>query len=141
RFVHLLAGAAGAVRDRDHRRVVAAIPGLRAAGLLAAAAALCRGVARDAADAVLRRRGDLLAAEIDAACTPDVMTRGGDRTPLSDREREVAVAAAQRLRNREIAERLGLSVRTVENHLANVYRKLGVTGRDDLAAALDAAGL
>jgi len=141
RFVHLLAEAAGAVRDRDHRRVVAAIPALRAAGLHAAAAALCRGVARDAADAVLRRRGELLAAEIDAACTPDVMTRGGDRTPLSDREREVAVAAAQRLRNREIAERLGLSVRTVENHLANVYRKLGVTGRDDLAAALDAAGL
>ncbi|MAO79232.1 LuxR C-terminal-related transcriptional regulator [uncultured Nocardioides sp.] len=59
---------------------------------------------------------------------------------LSPRELEVARLAAARLRSREIAERCGLSVRTVDNHLARVYRKLGVGGRDDLPDALAALG-
>jgi DNA-binding NarL/FixJ family response regulator len=37
--------------------------------------------------------------------------------------------------NRDIAERLNVSVRTVENHLAAVYRKLGIAARDELPAA------
>ena len=41
--------------------------------------------------------------------------------------------------SKEIAERLYLSVRTVNNHLQNVYSKLGVGGRRQLAAALTAA--
>ena len=36
----------------------------------------------------------------------------------------------------EIAEQVGLSVRTVDNHLTRVYRKLGIAGRDELAEAL-----
>ncbi len=55
---------------------------------------------------------------------------------LSSRETEIARLAAQRVRSREIGERLGLSVRTVDNHLARVYRKLGVGGRDELAGLL-----
>lgn len=55
---------------------------------------------------------------------------------LSPREAEIARLAAQRVRSREIGDRLGLSVRTVDNHLARVYRKLGVAGRDELAALL-----
>ncbi|CAM5386125.1 hypothetical protein STANM309S_03943 [Streptomyces tanashiensis] len=38
--------------------------------------------------------------------------------------------------SREIAETYVLSVRTVEHHLGRIYRKLGVTGRADLAAVL-----
>ena len=57
-------------------------------------------------------------------------------TPLTSREREIAARAADRLSNREIAERLVVSVRTVENHLARVYVKLGVDGRRDLRDAL-----
>ncbi|MGV3563002.1 MAG: LuxR C-terminal-related transcriptional regulator [Nocardioides sp.] len=59
---------------------------------------------------------------------------------LSPRELEVARLAAARLRSKEIADRCRLSVRTVDNHLARVYRKLGVTGRDDLPDALAALG-
>lgn len=59
---------------------------------------------------------------------------------LSPRELEVARLAAARLRSREIAENCGLSVRTVDNHLARVYRKLGVSGRDDLPDALASLG-
>jgi DNA-binding CsgD family transcriptional regulator len=41
--------------------------------------------------------------------------------------------------NREIAERLYLSVNTVQTHLAHVYRKLGITRRWQLIAREDAA--
>ena len=55
---------------------------------------------------------------------------------LSAREFDVARLAASRLRSKEIAEQVGLSVRTVDNHLARVYRKLGIAGRDELAEAV-----
>jgi DNA-binding NarL/FixJ family response regulator len=38
--------------------------------------------------------------------------------------------------NRQIAEELFLSVRTIENHLQRVYEKLGIRSRTELAAAL-----
>lgn len=56
--------------------------------------------------------------------------------PLTRREREVATLAASGLANRDIAERLVVSLRTVENHLHAAYAKLGVTGRKDLGAIL-----
>ncbi len=62
-------------------------------------------------------------------------------TPLAPREREIAQLAAARWRSREIAERLGISARTVDNTLTRLYRKLDVAGRDELAARLDDLGL
>jgi DNA-binding CsgD family transcriptional regulator/tetratricopeptide (TPR) repeat protein/DNA-binding winged helix-turn-helix (wHTH) protein len=56
--------------------------------------------------------------------------------PLTRREREVAELAAGRMSSRTIADRLLLSVRTVDNHLQRVYDKLGLRGREDLAAAM-----
>jgi NarL family two-component system response regulator LiaR len=53
--------------------------------------------------------------------------------PLSNREQEVLTLLAQGLSNKEIAQRLYLSVRTVEGHLANVYGKLGVHSRTEAA--------
>jgi DNA-binding CsgD family transcriptional regulator len=53
---------------------------------------------------------------------------------LSPREREVAAAVAAGLGNLEIAERLGLSVKTVEKHLARIYARLGLRSRAQLGA-------
>lgn len=55
---------------------------------------------------------------------------------LSDREHEILLLAAEGLDNTAIADRLGLSVRTVERHLQNVYLKLGLSGRTARAASV-----
>lgn len=55
---------------------------------------------------------------------------------LTDGERRVAELAASGATNREIAETLLVALRTVEIHLTSAYRKLGVTGRTELAAGL-----
>jgi pimeloyl-ACP methyl ester carboxylesterase/DNA-binding CsgD family transcriptional regulator len=53
---------------------------------------------------------------------------------LSPREREVLELVAEGRTNSEVAERLVLSVRTVERHLLNAYAKLGARGRADAIA-------
>ena len=101
--------------------------------LAAAAAYRSDGLARPAS-AMARR-----AAELAATCG-DVRTPGlsvGTATErLTRREREVAAMAAAGASSREIAAKLVLSVRTVDNHLQNAYSKLGVTRRDELAQIL-----
>ncbi|MEO3811532.1 LuxR C-terminal-related transcriptional regulator [Sphaerisporangium sp. B11E5] len=71
----------------------------------------------------------------------------GARTPalvglslpgLTKRQTEIAVLASQGLTNREIAERLVVSIRTVANTLYTVYERTGVTGREDLAHVMAA---
>jgi DNA-binding CsgD family transcriptional regulator len=59
---------------------------------------------------------------------------------LSAQERRVATMANDGLSNREIAEALFLTRRTVEMHLTGAYRKLDVAGRGELPAALAAGG-
>ncbi len=58
---------------------------------------------------------------------------------LTRREVEIATLAAQGLRDKDIANELVLSVRTVESHLATAYRKLGITSRRELGDALATA--
>ena len=58
---------------------------------------------------------------------------------LSPQERRIASLATEGLSNREIAEALFLTRRTVEMHLTGAYRKLGVSGRGELSQALGAA--
>jgi DNA-binding NarL/FixJ family response regulator len=53
----------------------------------------------------------------------------GDISDLSSREREVLELVAAGLSNEAIAERLGISVRTVERHLSNLYAKLRLSGK------------
>jgi pimeloyl-ACP methyl ester carboxylesterase/DNA-binding CsgD family transcriptional regulator len=57
------------------------------------------------------------------------------REPLTAREVDVLELVADGLHNDEIADRLGLSPRTVERHLANSYAKLELSGRSARAAA------
>ena len=56
----------------------------------------------------------------------------GPLAPLSAREREIADLVAAGRTNREIAEQLVLSTRTIEAHLRNIYGKLGVRSRVEL---------
>ena len=62
--------------------------------------------------------------------------------PLTERERQVALAVTKGIGNRAIARELGIAVETVKHHLSNVYGKTGVNGRLALAIHLlhDAAG-
>ncbi|HKE74275.1 MAG TPA: LuxR C-terminal-related transcriptional regulator, partial [Acidimicrobiales bacterium] len=81
------------------------------------------------------RRARVLADRCEGARTPALAGAPG-AVPLTAREREVAVLAASGATSRTIAERLYLSVRTVDNHLGRAYDKLGVTSRAELSEAL-----
>ena len=65
------------------------------------------------------------------------MQATGERTRLTPAERETALLAANGRSNKEIADELTLSVRTIEGRLQRVYEKLGLSHRRDLAAAFD----
>ena len=66
----------------------------------------------------------------------EVRDEGDQVQGLTKQENRVARMAAQGLTNRQIAETLHLTRRTVELHLSSAYRKLGITGRAELVAAL-----
>ena len=84
------------------------------------------------------RRSTTLAAACEGARTPGLVTSASARAALTPRELEIARLAATGLGDKQIAARLYLSHRTVENKLHAVYAKLGVSGRSELASALDA---
>lgn len=114
------------------------------ADLLAAEAAADAAVARRQAGEARaatggERRAHTLAEGCESPVTPAL--RGiRARAALTPGEREAALLAVRGLSNREIAERLYVSVRTVGNRLQRVYEKLGINRRSDLAEALDDAG-
>ena len=59
--------------------------------------------------------------------------RARDRSPLSHREREIVALVAQGYKNKEMAEKMFISEQTVKNHLHNIFDKLGVSDRLELA--------
>lgn len=131
---------ATALRDRRPADVVPAARRAARAGLVTVAIdGMLIALGMPASDDVHTRLQSAitrLAAGVDA---PALQRR--DLPSLTAREREVARGAANRLRSREIADRLNVSVRTVENQLYSVYRKLGVASRDELRDAMERLGL
>jgi ATP/maltotriose-dependent transcriptional regulator MalT len=85
--------------------------------------------------AIAGAKADRLAKSCEGTRTP-ALTAAAHPLPLSDREREVATLAARGLTNREIADRLVVSVRTVEGHLYRIGTKLGISDRRQLATVL-----
>ncbi len=93
---------------------------------------------RRGGDDAIGRRARELAAQCQGAQTPALATVAP--TLLSPRQREIARLAARGDPSKVIARALGLSVRTVDNHLHVIYRRLGVSGRANLAGRLDDIG-
>jgi DNA-binding CsgD family transcriptional regulator len=113
--------------------------------------------------AALRRAGTPTAARQPLRQALDLAARCG-ATPLAERAREEALAtgarprkpwisgvhaltpselrvarlAAQAMRNRDIAQALFITTKTVSDHLSNAYRKLNIDNRDQLASAMTA---
>jgi ATP/maltotriose-dependent transcriptional regulator MalT len=83
------------------------------------------------------RRSTDLASRCERVRTPALRTAVAARAVLRPRELEIARLAAEGLSNKEIAGRLFLSYRTVENHLHAAYERLGVKNRAGLAQALE----
>jgi len=71
------------------------------------------------------------AAPGDLAASGSGKTR--ERSPLSQREREIVQLVAQGYKNKEMAEKMFISEQTVKNHLHNIFDKLGVSDRLELA--------
>ncbi len=147
--------AAGLVAD-DHARLTESVAVLarsparleRAHSLAALGAALRRGgraaEAREplgAALALARGCGALALAEhayeeltATGARPRKILRAGADA--LTATERRVAQLAVDGMSNRDIAQALFVTVRTVETHLSHAYRKLGIGSRHELPAAL-----
>jgi DNA-binding CsgD family transcriptional regulator len=131
-----------AVRAHDARELAAAADDFAALGAMLLAAEAAAGAAEAysrsgeprAAAAALRRSG-VFAATCEGASTPGLIHTGA-AVPLSGREREIVILAVKGLASKDIADRLYLSVRTVNNHLQHAYAKLGVSSRAGLAQAL-----
>lgn len=98
-----------------------------------------------------QRRGGVKASAAATAQARDLLRRCGPvdtpplrflgrSVPLSDRERTIAGLAAGGLQDKEIAERLCVSVRTVGNTLYRVYRKVGAANRRELQLLMAPSG-
>lgn len=143
RLIAALRGLAAGVVDGDADRTLAAARIVASAGM--------RPTARDALRHVLARRRSLhpelrrrilsyaesLDTGIDAPRLHPARRTASAADLPTPRERAVADLAARRLSNDEIAAELGISVRTVENHLSRFYAKTG-TDRRGLRAGIPA---
>jgi ATP/maltotriose-dependent transcriptional regulator MalT len=108
---------------RRQRRITESRPHLRAA--------------RDMFDAIgVQPWADKARAELRASGERIPESARTPRQPLSAQELQIAQMAASGLSNREIADRLFLSHRTVGAHLYRVFPKLGIVSRSELARAL-----
>jgi DNA-binding CsgD family transcriptional regulator len=138
-LVPLMARHARALAANNAAALLDATSGFEDIGMLlhAAEAAAASGRAYQAASEPGRAeaawaRSRALAARCEGATTPVLRRVPG--SPLTRREEEIAILAARGMSDSSIAAKTRISVRTVHAHLRNVYAKLGITGREELAA-------
>jgi len=142
RLAATIAAHASAVRDRDAAGIVAASEQFESIGALLSAADAAAQAAVAYEDSDDRRRSveaaasaNRLAAECGGIRTP-ALDLAAHPLPLTVREREIANLVAAGLSNRDIADRLVVSVRTVEGHLYRACIKLDISDREELAALI-----
>jgi len=123
----------GLLAAADRFEAIGALLFAAEAATSAAHALQRKGRQRASAAALARAAG--LAERCDSPRTPGLLT-ARSVVPLTAREREICVLAAEGVTSPEIARRLYLSVRTVNNHLQRAYIKLGVSTRAALADAV-----
>lgn len=140
--VTLLADHATAVAGRDAESLVEVARRFGSSGyrLLAAEAAaqaaeFHRRIGRSESARRAAALGTTLLPEGAGAATPALTELTLD-VGLTPREREISLLAARGASSQDIADRLGLSRRTVDNRLTRVYAKLGIAGRAELADVL-----
>jgi DNA-binding NarL/FixJ family response regulator/DNA replicative helicase MCM subunit Mcm2 (Cdc46/Mcm family) len=142
RLASAIGAHAAAVRDRDAVKMWEAAQQFEQIGALlsAADASAQAAVAFEACDD--RRRSveaaaaaARLAAECGGLRTP-ALDLAAHPLPLTVREREIANLVAAGLSNKDIADRLVVSVRTIEGHLYRACIKLDISDREDLAAMI-----
>ncbi|WP_330253554.1 LuxR C-terminal-related transcriptional regulator [Nocardia sp. NBC_00565] len=81
-------------------------------------------------------RAQVIAFALNEERDQDTAARSAATSELSPRERDIASYVAEGLSNKEIANLMVLSVRTVEGHVAHLLRKLGITRRQQVVNAL-----
>jgi DNA-binding NarL/FixJ family response regulator len=140
--VGLAARFADALREGDAAELAAVSEDFERMGDLVAAvdAAAHAGIGyrrQDLRGAALgcSTRADALAQQCGGADTP-ALRQASEQLPLTDRELEIVMLIADGVSNRAVAERLTLSVRTVETHIYRAMSKTGTTSRDELANLL-----
>ena len=138
-MIDAYAAHAAALAARDGTALLQVADGFEAIGALRYA----MKAATDAADAFVQEgrkdsarraaaRAHLLHAPGHGLHPPEIDGLDDTTTGLTDRERQLVDLARNGLTNTEIADRLVLSVRTVETHLYHAMRKLGVNDRRKL---------
>lgn len=148
-LLHAAAGEVGKAADAfsralaEHERIE--LPLERGRTLLAQGASLRRARQKRSARAALEEAVGIferLGARLWVGRARGELARVGGRAPsrgeLTPTERRVAELAATGKANKEIAAELYVTVRTVETHLTNIYEKLGIRGRGQLARSLSA---
>lgn len=135
-LIDALVRHAAAQRDGDVDALTEVAAAMASMGARTLVAEVLDDAAKAATDQTVADRS-ATAAALWRRATPRIDARARPAsTPLSHRELDVVERALLGESSREIAEHLFLSTRTVDNHLAQVYRKLAISGRAEVALAL-----
>ncbi|MFJ5955565.1 LuxR C-terminal-related transcriptional regulator [Paenarthrobacter sp. NPDC092416] len=98
--------------------------------------AMALDFARDAGETTAARTAQLRLERLEQSVSALPIQPRSDAPVLTERERQIAKLAGKGVSNREIAMDIGVSVRTVEGHLYQVFTKLGVSSRGELNGLL-----